>query len=157
MIEQHPFVFAGLAVLCLVACLCDLRLRRLPNLLCAVTALAGLAQAVAFASAGTPWYWYLLHGAIALLVGMALFAFRWIGGGDAKFYAALACWLPFGTDSVLLITSVCMVGFLLLVVWFVARRLQGKKISMGRSGEDSAKLPFGIAIALGGLLAVATT
>lgn len=153
MIALHPALFGLLIVLCLVACVLDLKVRRLPNLLSAITALAGLAQAIAFAPPETAWYWFAVHGLIALTVGIALYAFGWIGGGDAKFYAALACWLPLA-KAPLLLTSVCLVGLLLLFVWFVVRRVQGKKV-MGRSAEDAAKLPFGIAIALGGLLALA--
>lgn len=154
MISLHPAFYALLVALCLAACLLDLRVRRLPNLLCAITAVAGLTQAVLFAPPETAWYWFALHGLVALLAGVALYALGWIGGGDAKFYAALACWLPFARAPLLLV-SVCLVGLALLIVWFVVRRVQGKKISMGRSGDDAAKLPFGIAIALGGLLAIA--
>ena len=150
----HLAALALLGALCLTACVLDLRFRRLPNWLCAVTAVTGIAHAVAISGGATAWYSSLLHGTVALIIGMVLFAFRWIGGGDAKFYAALACWLPF-RQAPLLLTSVCLVGFLLLVAWFTVRRIQGKKISMGRNREEAAKLPFGIAIALGGLLAVA--
>ena len=91
----HLAALALLGALCLTACVLDLRFRRLPNWLCAVTAVTGIAHAVAIPVVATAWYSSLLHGTVALIIGMVLFAFRWIGGGDAKFYAALACWLPF--------------------------------------------------------------
>jgi len=145
---------AALALLCLTAAWYDLRLRRIPNWLCLLTAVAGLAYAAMPLTAGAPWWSFLLHGAVALVVGMGLFAIRWVGGGDAKFYAALACWFPFGRAPLLLI-AVALSGLLLLIVWFTVRRLQGKKFR-GTANDDAAKLPYGIAIALGAMLAFAT-
>lgn len=145
---------AALALLCLTAAWYDLRLRRIPNWLCLLTALAGLAYAAMPLTAGAPWWSFLLHGVVALIVGMVLFAIRWVGGGDAKFYAALACWFPFSRAPLLLI-AVALSGLVLLIVWFTVRRLQGKKFR-GTANDDAAKLPYGIAIALGAMLAFAT-
>lgn len=141
----------ALVLLCLTAAWGDLQKRRIPNWLCLLTAVAGLAYALAPVSAGAPWWSFLLHGVVALLVGMGLFAVRAIGGGDAKFYAALACWFPFGRAPFLL-SLVCLAGLLLFAVWFAIRRAQGKKI-MGNRHDEAAKLPYGIAIALGAVLA----
>ena len=145
---------AALALLCLTAAWYDLRLRRIPNWLCLLTAVAGLAYVAMPLTAGAPWWSFLLHGVVALVVGMGLFAIRWVGGGDAKFYAALACWFPFGRAPLLLI-AVALSGLVLLIVWFTVRRLQGKKFR-GTTNDDAAKLPYGIAIALGAMLAFAT-
>lgn len=144
---------AALALLCLAAGWYDLRQRRIPNWLCLLTALAGLGYAAMPLTTTASWWSFLAHGVIALVVGMGLFALRWVGGGDAKFYAALACWFPLGR-ALLLLISVSLSGLLLLVVWFIARRLQGKKFR-GTANDESAKLPYGIAIALGALLAFA--
>lgn len=141
----------ALALLCLTAVRYDLRQRRIPNWLCLLTAVAGLAYAALPVAAGAPWWSFLLHGAVALIVGMGLFALRWVGGGDAKFYAALACWFPFGRAPLLLI-AVALSGLVVLVAWFIVRRVQGKKFR-GTANDESAKLPYGIAIALGALLA----
>jgi len=143
---------AVLAILCLTGAWLDVRYRRLPNWLCGVTALAGLAQAALVHQAHPAPFWsFALHGAVALVVGIGLFALRWIGGGDAKFYAGLACWIPFERGAVMLV-SVCLAGLVVLLGWFTLRRLQGKKI-MGGKNDEAAKLPFGIAIALGAFLA----
>ncbi len=143
---------AILAALCLTGAWLDVRHRRLPNWLCALTAIAGLVQAAILVhEPAAPLWSFALHGLVALVVGMGLFALRWIGGGDAKFYAGIACWLPFGKAPMLLV-SVALAGFVLLLVWFTVRRFQGKKIVV-RESEGAAKLPFGIAIALGGFLA----
>ena len=46
--------------------------------------------------AGLPWSEIVLHfaaGAVVIAIGFAFFAAGWIGGGDAKFAAAVALWL----------------------------------------------------------------
>lgn len=126
----------------------DIRSRRLPNWLCALAGVTGLVHAVMVPGEGGPLS-CLAHGALALLVGMLLFALRWIGGGDAKFYAGLAVWLPL-RHALAMVMSTAMAGLLILIVWFAWRRIQGKKIVV--RGDEAAKLPYGIAIAAGGLL-----
>ena len=105
----------------------DLFQRRIPNWLCAVTAIAGLALGLVVG--GLPLLgWQMLHAAIALMAGMLLFRIGLIGGGDAKFYAAVAAWFPLAGAPRLLM-SVALSGLALLVVWFVYRRAMGKPIS----------------------------
>ena len=82
-----------LAAIAVTGSYLDLRTRRLPNWLC----LAGLVAGLAFGLAVGGWpaaAIALLHALIALIVGAGLFALGGIGGGDAKFYAALAAWFP---------------------------------------------------------------
>ncbi|MCW6533878.1 A24 family peptidase [Sphingomonas lycopersici] len=128
----------------------DLFRRTIPNWLCAATAIAGLALGFATGGAGMLG-WHAAHAAIALVAGMLLFRIGLFGGGDAKFYAAVAAWFPLAAAPRLLI-SVALSGLALLVVWFVYRRATGKPIS--RNGDNPGdKLPYGIAIAIGALVA----
>jgi prepilin peptidase CpaA len=83
---------------------------------------------------------------------MILTAFRWIGAGDAKFYAAIAAWLPIQL-GLWLVVSVALAGLLLVVGVWMKRRGRITRTSAEQSDFD--KLPYGIAIGLGGLLAVA--
>lgn len=116
----------------------------------AATAIAGLALGFATGGAGMLG-WHAAHAAIALVAGMLLFRIGLFGGGDAKFYAAVAAWFPLAAAPRLLI-SVALSGLALLVVWFVYRRATGKPIS--RNGDNPGdKLPYGIAIAIGALVA----
>ena len=126
--------------------------RKIPNWLCAVTALLGLA----YMGLEHGWYGAGLafgHVAAALIVTLGLFALKIIGGGDAKFYAAMAAWLPIG-QAPLLLASVAVAGLLLLVVFFAAR-MPGRARRRRESASDFDKLPYGVAIGLGGLAAVA--
>src|SRR5215204_905748 len=75
----------------------DLLTMTIPNRL----SLALAAGFVVFAIlGGLPLAAILLHlgaGAAVLAASFALFAFGWIGGGDAKLAAATALWLGFGS------------------------------------------------------------
>lgn len=130
-----------------VSAVSDLRERRIPNLLTLSLALVGLARIGWGLAAGAP------APALAadLAVGAAVFAlatvgfgFGLLGGGDVKLMAAGALWL--GAGSVLpFLMATALAGGLLAMI-FVARRL----LASGRSVAPS--LPYGIAIAAGGIL-----
>ena len=142
---------ALLAMLCGTGAVLDIRCRRLPNWLCALGLASGLGVALAhggFAMAGSA----LVHAAVALVVGMGLFALGAIGGGDAKFYAALAAWFPLA-HGFLLAMGIALSGLLLLAVWFpMSRRVMRANVNIP---ADSAfrKMPYGVAIALGAIVA----
>src|SRR5687768_17239943 len=97
-----------LVAICATGAWLDLRYRLLPNWLCALALLAGL-SATFTAEAFSGSISALLHSCIALSVGMVLFGARLIGGGDAKFYAALAGWFPL-SSSVRLLIAVALCG-----------------------------------------------
>lgn len=132
----------------------DVRYRRLPNWLCAVTLIAGIA--LASTSGAAIVQGQILHAAIALVLGIALFAMGWIGGGDAKYYAALAAWFPL-SDAPLLLIAVSLAGFGLLVAWFAlgGRRRKRRTVSSLSADDDAVfgSLPFGVAISVGALAA----
>lgn len=96
----------------------------------------------------------LLHAAIALGIGMILFRFGLFGGGDAKFYAAVAaCFAP--AHAVALLLAVALCGLLLLVLWFFYRRIKGKPVRRS-SNDPSDSLPYGMAIGMGAIVATFT-
>ena len=146
LVETSPLVGLGLA-----ACWLDWRYRRIPNWLCGSLAVLGLAIATMFGG-GDALLTHALHFAAALLVGMLLFKFGVFGGGDAKFYAAMAAWFPLDMWARLAI-HVTLAGLALLVVWFTYRRLAGKKIRP-KNPTIYDSLPYGIAIAFGAFAAM---
>ena len=94
---------------------------------------------------------HALHALIALVVGAGLFAMRVIGGGDAKFYAAVAAWFSLH-DAVWLLVLVSLSGLVLLVVWIGARMLSGRPIRKQGAGLNG--LPYGVAIAVGAAILI---
>jgi prepilin peptidase CpaA len=144
-IPQLALITAGL-----VACWTDLRTRRIPNLLCALTLGLGLAYA------GWSGGWHdagnhALHAMATLGIGAGLFATRAIGGGDAKFYAAVAAWFTLH-DAVWLFVLVSCSGIALLIAWFAARMMSGRPIRKQGGGING--LPYGVAIAAGGAILI---
>ena len=141
---------SGLALLALIGAWLDLATRRLPNWLSLASAIGGLTASFVLhgiAGAGSG----LLHGLAALVVGMILFRFGAVGGGDAKFYAGTAMWFGIAQAARLLL-GVSLAGLALFAIWFAARRLRGRKI-VRRSTDDADKFPYGIAIAAGAIMA----
>ena len=128
----------------------DVKYRRLPNVLVLLVAGMGLSYAAidaGLSAAGSG----LLHGLAALLVGLALYSRRIVGGGDIKYYAAVAMWFPLG-QGFRLLGLVSLAGLALVLGWLIWRRLTGKTVNF-KASEDSDKLPFGVAIAAGAVLA----
>jgi len=85
---------------------------------------------------------------------MALLRMSVFGGGDAKYYAAVAAWFALG-HAVQLLLSVTLSGLVLLLVWFVGRRLAGVPIRRRATGGMDG-LPYGIAIGAGAVLTAAS-
>ena len=132
----------------------DARYRRLSNPLVALTAICGIALTVTaggLAAASSN----LLHSAIAMLIGLPLFARGLIGGGDVKYYAAVATWFPLD-QGFRLLAFVSLAGMVLAAGWLIGQRAGLRPHRAGPDLKASAhaeKVPFGIAIASGAILA----
>lgn len=140
---------AALAILCAAAAWLDLTRRRIPNWLCGLTAVGGLAAAAALGGLGGLGS-HALHMLIGLAGGMALFALGGFGGGDAKFYAAAAAWFGLG-QALTLLLSVALSGLVLLILWFSYRRARGIPLRPRKNGPLDG-LPYGVAIAGGAIV-----
>ena len=133
----------GLAIALVIAAFTDMRRRQIDNWLNALIALTA------------PAFWWAsgldLWPGVATQLGVAtaaffilagLFAMKVMGGGDVKLLTALALWVPpFVFMQLLLIMS--LAGGALTIV------LAGWHIIRGE--RDKIKIPYGIAIAFGGL------
>lgn len=150
---HSPLIYGALAVLAALLAIAgwtDIKQRRIPNWVSAAVLVLGLAT-VGFASGWGALGWAALHVAVALIVGIALTAMGVLGAGDAKLYAALAAWLPIQLGLWLLV-AVAIAGLALLMIFAMTRRGRIKRRADVKSDFD--KLPYGVAIAVGGLVAV---
>jgi prepilin peptidase CpaA len=88
------FTFVQLAALSVAsaACICDLRTRRIPNLLTLGAAAAGFAYHLWTGGAGALGQ-SVLGWLIGVLVFIIPFALGGLGGGDVKLVAALGAWI----------------------------------------------------------------
>lgn len=144
-------IYLGFSVVMLAGAWLDFTRRKLPNILCLLVALAGIAATTLLAGPGALGS-SAIHMIIALAIGILLFRLGMIGGGDAKFYAATALW--FGLPEALrLLLSVAITGFILLVLFIIFRNIMKNSKESGKSKGDFVKVPFGIAIAIGAILA----
>jgi len=134
----------------------DLITMKVPNRI-VLALVAGFFLAAALA--GLSWSDIGMHiavGCAALIVGFALFAPGWIGGGDAKLFAATALWL--GPNFLLDYTlTAALLGGVLTLFILSMRRLpfpsalsnQGWLLKLHDTKEG---VPYGIALAAAGLL-----
>jgi prepilin peptidase CpaA len=143
---------AALALAAAIASWSDVLYRRVPNWLTGLTALAGLAMGLLVGGPAVLGG-QALHMALVLLAGIMLFRFGVFGGGDAKFYAAVAAWFNL-SKATLLLLSITSCGLVLVIVWFAYRRLRRLPISRGGGENQFDSLPYGIAIGAGAVLAM---
>lgn len=156
-------VFTAILV---VAAIGDLRTRRIPNGLVAILALLG----VAFSVARFPVVQGLSQAGGGVAVGLAcwlpFYLMGWLGAGDVKLYAAAGAWLgPARAVEGALVGA--LFGAVLAIIWMVKSHgmkstVQTLGIAVGTpevlspsdsSAHKRSMLPYGVAIAVGGLWA----
>jgi prepilin peptidase CpaA len=131
----------------------------LPGALAAVFVLFALVSGMAPSAIGI----HALAGLAGLAIGVALFAFGLIGGGDAKLFAVIVLWLGFGKDPTygtlylfeyVLMTAVF--GGVLAIFLITLRSLPLPSALYGHAWlarllDPRAGIPYGVALA-GGML-----
>jgi prepilin peptidase CpaA len=104
---------------------------------------------------------HLLAGFVGLAIGFTLFAFGYIGGGDAKLFACVLLW--FGVRNLLDYTLVATVlGGVLSLVLIAARQLPLPASLSGhawilRLHDAKGGIPYGVALAAGALVILPQT
>lgn len=133
----------------------DLTTMTIPNILTAALAAAFFLLAPL---AGFGWQEIGLHvgaGVLMLVVGMALFAFGWIGGGDAKFVAAIALWIGWADLLIYLLVASVLGGALTLFILFFRSlplpAFMARREWILRLHDRKGGIPYGVALGLGGL------
>lgn len=161
MFDLSPLAALTLAVfpiMVMIAALKDLSSYTIPNWI-SVALLAGFAPAAL--AAGLSWEEVALHaavGGVALLVGIGMFALKWIGGGDAKLFSAAALWLGLAALPVFLVWTAVAGGGLTLGL-LAARKIYALSPFLARPAwiksllAPKGDVPYGVALAAGALLA----
>lgn len=148
-------VFPGLVI---VAALRDATSFTIPNwislaLLAAFPA-AALAMGLSLSQLGL----HIGIGAAALVLGMLMFALGWIGGGDAKLFAAAALWLGWPAAATYgAMTAVSGGGLAMALLGLRSAYLRPFVVTgpawFSRLAEPGESVPYGLAIAAGALMA----
>jgi len=148
-------VFPALVI---VGALRDLTSYTIPNW---VSGLLILGFVPAALSLGLPLPTIGLHLGVAvaaLVIGMAMFALNWIGGGDAKLFAASALWLGWpGSLEFVVITGLAGGVLTFALLGLRSPMIRPYMLSgpgwINRLAEPKGDLPYGVAIAVGALVA----
>ncbi|MDQ8027191.1 MAG: prepilin peptidase [Brevundimonas sp.] len=156
--ETVSLILLGvMPLLVIVGGLSDLTTMRIPNWI-SLALIAGFLPAAL--AVGLPLTQLGVHFAVAfaaLLVGMGMFALRWIGGGDAKLMASACLWLGFQGSGMFLLWTALVGGLFCLFLIFA--RFHSRPYLAGAPGwivtlmEPKGDIPYGVAIAAGALMA----
>ncbi|MND79938.1 Type IV leader peptidase family protein [compost metagenome] len=157
MIEFSFVLLSVMPVLVIIAGLHDLITMKIPNWISGLLILGffpaafalGLPLSVVGLSVGL--------AVAALFVGAGMFALRWLGGGDAKLMAAVMLWLGLPGALPFLLFTAMAGGGLCLVLITARAHLQLYAVTgpawVGRLLAPKGDIPYGVAIAVGALLA----
>jgi prepilin peptidase CpaA len=149
-------VLVALPLLLAAAGAYDLASFTIPNFLQAALLAAFVVFALALHLGATAIGFHLLAGLIGLTLGFALFALGYVGGGDAKLFAAVLLWL--GLKDLMPYTLVATVlGGVLSLSLIALRRLPlpamlARQAWILRLHDSKSGIPYGVALAAGVLV-----
>ena len=112
---------------------------RISNFTCATVFVAALV-AIGLEGLTLDLWQNALMFAVILSLGTLMFAADKIGGGDVKFFAAVALWVNINA-GIWLVSTALLAGGVLALIYIVVRHMRG--------GAKSKGIPYGMAIAAG--------
>lgn len=134
----------------------DLFTMTIPNRVSLLLIAAFVALAVL---TGMPLKTFALHigaGMVVLAITFSMFAFGWIGGGDAKLAAATGLWCGFGVLLEYLLLASVLGGLLTIaILYWRAYHLPSFALKVHwifRLHHHKTGIPYGIALAVAGLM-----
>jgi len=114
-----------------------------------LTSIVVLAGAIVAAAVEGPSWTLWQNGSvflILLVLGTIAFSAGWLGGGDVKLFAATGLWFDL-RSALWLIALIFIAGGVVAIIFFVTRLLRGGGLQASRK----ARIPYGVAIAVGTL------
>jgi prepilin peptidase CpaA len=157
---------AFLTALLVAAAIFDLASYTIPNILPGSMIALFVIFLIAIAISGHPLHWsdvgsHLLAGVIGLIAGMAFFAAGWIGGGDAKLFAAVALWFGWNDlyDYAILATLLggCFTIFLVAIRRVPLPAILAIQPWLARLASPKEDIPYGVALAVAALTVLPDT
>ena len=146
-------VIAAFCTLLLTAALTDIVRRRIPNwIVIALTVL--YVSAVVLRVAPSTWLSGLGAAAIVLAVTYAIYHFGVFGAGDAKLFSVVALFMGLTNLAKFALLTV-LIGGLMAVGALILRPKRAMRglTAAGRTQGGGRGIPYGVAIALGGIVA----
>ncbi|ASR09738.1 peptidase [Rhizobium leguminosarum bv. viciae] len=150
-------VFLILPLCLAMAAFSDLFTMTIPNRI-SVILIASFLVLAPFSGLGLEMIGMHLAGvAIVFSACFAFFAFNVMGGGDAKLMSATALWFGLNESLLFLMTDIAMIGGLITLLILLIRAQSDTILAIGLPVPNSVllakKIPYGIAIAIGGFMA----
>jgi len=145
-------------VLVIVAALRDVTSFTIPNWISGLLILAFIPAAFALGLDAGQMGMHAGVGLAALAAGVIMFALGWIGGGDAKLFAAAGLWLGWPAAVPFMIYTALAGGALAVALlslrsgWLRAFALTAPAW-IGRLATPGENVPYGVAIAFGAMAA----
>lgn len=137
-----------------MAALNDANAMKIPNRIPLIV-LAAYFITVPFIWAGLPIFLeHMTVGVTLFAVGFAMFAFGWMGGGDAKLLAATAFWFTWPDVFTYMIYTALFGGALTLFVVMGRAYIPVRIITTQWAQtmfRDETKIPYGLALAAGAI------
>ncbi|RVU35190.1 pilus assembly protein CpaA [Hwanghaeella grinnelliae] len=151
----HPEIFflGTFAIMVAAAAFTDIKHRLIPNTLCLIIAALWVPYAIFMTG---DFLYPFITAFIILVLGIAAFSRGFLGGGDAKLLAVCALWM--GSEQILpFLFQTALAGGAMAILW---RFEAPVRLALARGGLDvqvvvTRELPYGLAIAVGALLAAA--
>ena len=143
--------------LVIVAALKDLTSMKIPNWISGLLILGFFPTALLLGAAPVDFAVHLGVAVAALLIGMGLFALNLLGGGDVKLMAAACLWLGLAGSGVFVLAT-AVVGGVFSLALLVSRAWLQPYVGAGPGWlvqlmEPKGHIPYGVAIAIGALVA----
>ncbi len=158
MMDALPLaLFAGLLIF---AAFSDVATMKIPNWVSIALAAAFPIYAVMTGLSWAAIGWHVAFGVAVLVVGYLLFQINVMGGGDAKLIAAAAVWTGVGSFSTFAIWTALAGGVLALILMFARKAVQPSETRpafVNRLLKPRGGVPYGVAIAVGGLVIAGST
>jgi prepilin peptidase CpaA len=131
----------------------DLASFTIPNLLSAAVAAAFILFLALVPLGASAIAWHLAAGFAGLIAGFTLFALGYIGGGDAKLFAAVTLWLGFHDLAAYALAASLLGGLLTLAILALRQyplpALAARQAWIIRLHAEKSGIPYGVALAAG--------
>lgn len=156
MILAYTFPFAMT-----MAAVLDSLTMKIPNKLVLFFLAAFFAAAPLTAMPLSELWMHLAAGGLCLVIGFLLFMPGWIGGGDAKFFAAAALWV--GWEQLFTFAGLTAIFGGLMAILLLFYRSYPLPVAfmrvtwMDRLHQSQTGIPYGVAMAIAGMIVFGDT
>ncbi|KQW68089.1 hypothetical protein ASE17_06415 [Phenylobacterium sp. Root77] len=148
----HNVLAALLSGILICVAASDVINRRIPN--AAVVALVGLFALWALADRGASLSTGVAAASVGFVVGYVLYMFRIMGAGDVKLFAAVALFTGLSYLHLFALATVLAGGVIAVFTLAARPRRALALLTLKGKGDFGRGIPYGVAIAVGGLIAV---